>query len=107
MYLAIPTWLVFLFLCVASFAPVASQWPGWWVPYYGALLVCWVVVSIVAVRRMARDERRARRRRARMMRQLQWAAGLEAAEERASDAADVVAHPATDQATFAIRQQPS
>jgi hypothetical protein len=48
MYLPIPIWLVFLLLCIASFAPVVSRWPGWWMAYYGALLLCWVLVSAKA-----------------------------------------------------------
>jgi hypothetical protein len=69
--LKIPTWLMFLFLGIASFAPVVSLRPGWWVPYYyGALLVCWVVVSVAAMRRVAREDRKAKHQLARMLRQL-------------------------------------
>ena len=52
-----PTWLMFLYLGIASFAPVAaSVRPGRWMPYYyGALLMWWVLVSMVAVRRQARN----------------------------------------------------
>jgi hypothetical protein len=49
MYL--PTWLVFAFLTVSAFAPVAGRWSGWWIVYYGALLICWVFVSGAAKRR--------------------------------------------------------
>ena len=68
MYLSIPTWLVFLFLGIASFAPVVSLRPRWWALYYGALLVCWALVSVAASRRMARQERRARRKFVRTLR---------------------------------------
>ena len=77
----IPTWLMFLFLGIASFAPVVSLRPGWWVPYYyGALLVCWVVVSVAAMRRVAREDRKAKRQPARMLRQLRDAKEAGAAE---------------------------
>jgi hypothetical protein len=69
MYLPIPTWLVFAFLTVAAFAPVAGRWPGWWVVYYGALLVCWVLVSIAALRRAGRADRMRQRKLARLFRQ--------------------------------------
>jgi hypothetical protein len=69
MYLPIPTPLVFLFLGIASFAPTASHWPGWWVAYYGALLVCWVVASVAAMRRVAQEERRAKRKLVKKLRQ--------------------------------------
>jgi hypothetical protein len=62
MYLPIPIWLVYLFLCIASFSPIASYWPGWWKAYYGALLTCWVVASVAAMRRVAHQERRTKRR---------------------------------------------
>ena len=88
MKLTIPTWLVFLFLGIASFAPVVSLRPGWWVPYYGALLVCWVLVSVAAMRRVAREDRKAKRKLARMLRQLRAAKNAEAAETNA----DVVRH---------------
>jgi hypothetical protein len=79
--LKIPTWLMFLFLGIASFAPVVSLRPGWWVPYYyGALLVCWVVVSVAAMRRVAREDRKAKRQLARMLRQLRDAKEAGAAE---------------------------
>lgn len=68
MYLPIPNWLVFLFLGIASFAPMASAWPGWWMVYYSTLLACWVLVSVVAVRRVALQERRAKLKLARMVR---------------------------------------
>jgi hypothetical protein len=81
MKLKIPTWLMFLFLGIASFAPVVSLRPGWWVPYYyGALLVCWVVVSVAAMRRVAREDRKAKRQLARMLRQLRDAKEAGAAE---------------------------
>jgi hypothetical protein len=70
MYLPIPTALVFLFLVIASFAPIASTWPGWWLPYYLALLSCWIVTSVAALRRIGRRERKAKRTRARRIREL-------------------------------------
>jgi hypothetical protein len=69
--LKIPTWLMFLVLGIAAFAPVVSLRPGRWVPYYyGALLACWVLVSVAAMRRVAREDREAKRQLARMLRQL-------------------------------------
>jgi len=69
MKLKIPTWLMLLFLGIASFAPVVSLRPGWWVPYYyGALLVCWVLVSVATMRRVAREDRKAKRQLARVVR---------------------------------------
>ena len=52
------TWLMFLYLGIASFAPVVvSLRPGRWMPYYyGALLMWWVLVSLATVRRRAREE---------------------------------------------------
>jgi hypothetical protein len=52
-----PTWLMFFYLGIASFAPVAaSVRAGWWMPYYyGALLMWWVLVSIAVVRRHVRN----------------------------------------------------
>ena len=82
MKLTIPTWLAFLFLGIASFAPVVSLRAGWWMPYYGALLVCWVLTSIAAIRGVARRERRARRRLAYALRRL-GAVNVEAPEMKA------------------------
>jgi membrane protein implicated in regulation of membrane protease activity len=79
MYLTIPTWLIFLSLGIASFAPVASLWPGWRMAYYGALLMCWVLISVAAMRRMAREERQAKQSRATMLHQLRLAKETEAA----------------------------
>jgi hypothetical protein len=52
------TWLKFLLLAIASFAPVGlGLRAGWWVPYYyGALFVSWVFVSTAAERRAARED---------------------------------------------------
>jgi hypothetical protein len=93
MKLTIPTWLVFLFLGVASFAPVVSLRPRWWALYYGTLLVCWVLVSVAAVRRVAREERKAKRKLARMLRQLRDTTNAEAAETDA----DAVRHALADE----------
>jgi hypothetical protein len=57
--MTIPTWLMYLFLSVAALGPYVSLWPRWWIAYYGALLVCWVGMSVADVRRAAREERRA------------------------------------------------
>jgi hypothetical protein len=59
-----PTWLMFLFFTVASFAPAAMGIrPGRWVPYYfGALLLGWVLVSVAAMRRVAREDQKPTRR---------------------------------------------
>jgi membrane protein implicated in regulation of membrane protease activity len=78
--LKIPTWLMFLFIGIASFAPVVSLQPGWWMPYYGALLVCWVLVVVAAMRRLAREDRKAKRKLARRLRQLRDAKNAQAAE---------------------------
>jgi membrane protein implicated in regulation of membrane protease activity len=80
MYLPIPTWLVFLFLWIASFAPIASRWPGWWMAYHGALLMCWVLVSVAALRRIAREDREAKRELDRMLRQFRDAKNTQVAE---------------------------
>jgi hypothetical protein len=56
MHLPIPTWLLFLFLGIAAFAPLASRTPGrWLVAYYISLFACWIVVSIAAVRQLVRE----------------------------------------------------
>ena len=78
MQLTISTWLVFLFLGIASFAPVVSLRPRWWAPYYGAMLVCWIVVSVAAMRLVARKDRKPKRRLARMLRQLRDAKNADA-----------------------------
>jgi hypothetical protein len=85
--LTIPTWLVFLFLAIASFAPIVNLQPRWWAPYYGALLMCWVVVSVAAVRRMARDDQKLERTLAKG-RQLRDAKNAEPAETGAEPARD-------------------
>jgi hypothetical protein len=54
MYLMIPTPLLFLFLAVSSFAPIASSWAGWWTAYYGALMACWIAIVVAAMRREQR-----------------------------------------------------
>jgi hypothetical protein len=59
----VPIWLMFVFLGIASFAPVVvSLRPGWWMfYYYGALLVWWVFVSVAAMRWAARQDQKAER----------------------------------------------
>jgi hypothetical protein len=87
--LKIPTWLMFLSLGIASFAPVVSLRPGWWVPYYyGALLVWWVLVSVAAMRGVAREDQKAKLQLARTLRQLRDARNAEVAETHA----DAVRH---------------
>jgi hypothetical protein len=87
--LKIPTWLMFLSLGIASFAPVVSLRPGWWVPYYyGALLVWWVLVSVAAMRGVAREDEKAKRQLARTPHQFRDAKNAEAAETHA----DAVRH---------------
>jgi len=84
-----PTWLMFLFLVIASFAPLVSLRPGRWMPYYyGALLAYWVLVAVAAMRRLAREEREAKRKVARILRLLRDAKNAEAAETNA----DAVRH---------------
>jgi hypothetical protein len=80
MNLTIPTWLAFLFLAIAAFAPLVSFSRRWWLPYYGALMVCWVLVSVAAMRRLARQERKAKRKLARMVRRLRDVGGIEVVE---------------------------
>ena len=80
MTLTIPTWLAFVFLGIASFAPAVSLRPAWWVPYYGALLACWVLVAVAAWRSMAREDRKAKRNLARVLRQVQATTNAQAAE---------------------------
>jgi hypothetical protein len=59
--------------------------------YYGALLVCWVLVSVGAMRRVARDERKAKRQLARMLRQLRDAKKAAPAETDASGVRHAIA----------------
>jgi hypothetical protein len=81
----IPIWLMLLSLGVASFVPVVSLRPGWWVPYYyGALLGWWVLVSVAAMRRMAREEQKAKRQPARTLPPLRDAKNAEATETHAN-----------------------
>ena len=88
----IPTWLMFLSLGIASFAPVVSLRPGWWVPYYyGALLVWWVLVSVAAMRGVAREDQKAKRQLARTPHQLRDAKNAEAAETHADAVRDALA----------------
>ena len=83
----IPTWLMFLSLGIASFAPVVGLRPGWWVPYYyGALLVGWVLVSVAAMRGVAREDRQRKGQLARTLRQRRDAKTAEAAETHADAA---------------------
>ena len=81
MKLTIPTWLAFVYLGIASFAPIVSLRPAWWMPYYGALLACWGLVAFAASRSLAREQRDAKRKLARLLRQIQVTNKAEAAEE--------------------------
>jgi hypothetical protein len=58
-----PTWLTFVILGLASFAPIVlGLRPGrWMVSYYGVLFVGWAWTSIARVRGEARDDRWAER----------------------------------------------
>ena len=80
---------MFLFLSIASLGPHVSLWSRWWIAYYGALLVCWVLISVADMRRAVREERQAQRDLARVLRQFRAAPETEAAERDA----DAV-HPA-------------
>lgn len=80
---------MFLILVIASFAPLVGLRPGRWMPYYyGALLVCWVLVAVAVMRRVAREDRKAKRQLARMLRQLRAPKAPEGAETEA----DAVRH---------------
>jgi hypothetical protein len=81
----VPTWLMFLFLGIASFAPVVvGLRPGWWMAYYyGALLVWWVLVSVAAVRWVVREDHSTERQLAGRVRQLRDAKDAETAESDA------------------------
>jgi hypothetical protein len=81
--MTIPTWLMFLFLGIASLGPHVSLWPRWWIAYYGALLVCWVLMSVTDMRRAAREERQAQRTLVRMLPQFRAVPETEAAERDA------------------------
>jgi hypothetical protein len=91
MHLPVPTSLLFLFLCVAASAPLASRWSGWWMPYYGALLVCWSLITIAALRRATREDRNAQTRR----RPLPDANDAEAVEAQGTPARHPIAAPRT------------
>jgi hypothetical protein len=91
MYLPIPIPLMFLFLAIASFAPIASYWPGWWIAYYGALLMCWVVASVAGMRREAQEERKAKLELARRLRRFR-----DATTEAAKTDADAVYEASLD-----------
>ena len=80
MKLTIPTWLAFVFLGIASFAPVVNLRPAWWIPYYGALLACWIWVAVAASRSVAQEDRKAKRKLARVLRQMQATNNTEAAQ---------------------------
>jgi len=81
--MTIPTWLMFLLLGIASLGPHVSLWPRGWIAYYGALLVCWVLMSVADMRRAVREERQAQHNLARMLRQFRAVPETEAAERDA------------------------
>ena len=83
MGMTIPTWLMFLFFGIAALGPHVSPRPRWWIAYYGALLVCWVLVSVTDMRRAAREEGQAQRTLARMLPQFRAVPETEAAERYA------------------------
>jgi len=74
---------MFLLLGIASLGPHVSLWPRWWIAYYGALLVCWVLMSVADMRRAVREERQAQRNLTRMLRQFRAVPETEAAERDA------------------------
>ena len=82
--MTIPTWLMFLLLGIASLGPHVSLWPRGWIAYYGALLVCWVLMSVADMRRAVREERQAQHNLARMLRQFRAVPETEAAERDAN-----------------------
>jgi predicted LPLAT superfamily acyltransferase len=88
-----PTWLMFVYLGIASFAPVlVSLRPGRWMSYYyGALLLWWVLGSVAAVRRLAREE--TERRLARIAPQPRDARRAEAARTHV----DTIRHPLAEE----------
>jgi ABC transporter substrate binding protein len=86
MGMTIPTWLMFLFIGIASLGPHVALWRRGWVAYCGALLVCWFLISVTDMRRAAREERQAQRTLARMLSQFRAVSQTEAAE-RDADAA--------------------
>jgi hypothetical protein len=53
------TSLLVLIFGVASLGPVVSFWPRWWTAYYGFLVMCWIVLSYAARRRVAQEQRQA------------------------------------------------
>jgi hypothetical protein len=83
MGMTVPTWLMFLFLSIAALGPHVSLWPRWWIAYYGALLVCWVLMSVADMRRAVREERQAQGNLARTLRQFRAVPETEAAERDA------------------------
>jgi hypothetical protein len=84
--MTIPTWLMFLFIGIASLGPHVALWRRGWIAYYGALLVCWILISVTDMRRAAREERQAQRTLARMVSQFRAVSQTEA-PERDADAA--------------------
>lgn len=84
-----PTWLTFVILGLASFAPfVLGLRPGrWMVSYYGVLFVGWAWTSIARVRGEARDDRWAERPRGARGRRPARGAGSATAVTRATASA--------------------
>ena len=72
-----------VFLSIAALGPHVSLWPRWRIAYYGALLVCWVLMSVADMRRAVREERQAQRNLTRMLRQFRAVPETEAAERDA------------------------
>ena len=100
--MTIPTWLMFLFLSIAALGPLVSLWPRWWIAYYGALLVCWVLMSVADMRRAVREGRQTQRNLARILRQFRAGPETEAAE---TDADAVRPAPAEERLIIVARDK--
>ena len=83
-----PTWLMFLFLGIAALGPHVSPWPRGWIAYYGALLACWILMSVMDLRRAAREERQVERTLARLLPHLRAASETEMTEAREATEAE-------------------
>jgi len=100
--MTIPTWLMFLFLSIAALGPHLTGWPRWWIAYYGALLVCWVLMSVGDMRRAVREERQTHGNLARTLRQFRAVPETDAAE---TDADAVRPAPAEERLIIVARDQ--
>ena len=93
---------MFLLLGIASLGPHVSLWPRGWIAYYGALLVCWVLMSVADMRRAVREERQAQHNLARTLRQFRAVPETDAAE---TDADAVRPAPAEERLIIVARDQ--